>query len=42
MPIMTPKGNRGFKLDKDTPRRKIPDAIKNTLNDEDYTFIKHW
>ena len=42
MPLITAKGKRGFKLDKDTPRRKIPNAIKNTLNDEDYTFIKHW
>jgi uncharacterized sulfatase len=42
MPLITPKGNRGFKLDQDTPRRKIPDAIKNTLTQDDYTFIKHW
>ncbi|MFP4845016.1 sulfatase [Winogradskyella sp. PE311] len=42
MPLITPKGNRGFKLDQDTPRRKIPDAIKNTLTQDDYKFIKHW
>ncbi|MFD2727669.1 sulfatase family protein [Hyunsoonleella rubra] len=42
MPLITPKGNRGFKLDKDTPRRKIPDSIKNTLNIKDYTIIEHW
>lgn len=42
MPLITPKGNRGFKLDKDTPRRKIPDSIKNTLTQDDYTIIKHW
>jgi len=42
MPIITPKGNRGFKLDKDTPRRKIPDAIKNTLTKEDYIVVNHW
>lgn len=42
MPLITPKGNKGFKLDKDTPRRKIPDSIKNTLNKEDYLIIEHW
>ena len=42
MPLITPKGDRGFKLDKDTPRRKIPNSIKNTLNNEDYTIIEHW
>ena len=42
MPIITPTGNRGFKLDKDTPTRKIPDAVKNTLTKEDYIVIKHW
>jgi len=42
MPLITPKGDRGFKLDKDTPRRKIPNSIKNTLNKEDYTIIEHW
>jgi uncharacterized sulfatase len=42
MPLITAKGNRGFKLDQDTPRRKIPDSIKNTLKDTDYFFIKHW
>jgi len=42
MPIITPKGKKGFKLDQDTPRRKIPDAIKNSLTKEDYIFIKHW
>ncbi|WP_079737585.1 sulfatase [Polaribacter sp. KT 15] len=42
MPLITAKGNRGFKLDKDTPRRKIPDSIKNTLLEEDYKIIKHW
>ena len=42
MPIITPAGNRGFKLDKDTPTRKIPDAVKNTLTKEDYIVIKHW
>lgn len=42
MPLITAKGNRGFKLDKDTPRRKIPDSIKNTLSEEDYKIIKHW
>jgi len=42
MPLITPKGKKGFKLDKDTPRRKIPDSIKNTLNKEDYTIIEHW
>ena len=42
MPIITPKGNKGFKLDQDTPRRKIPDSIKNTLKKDDYTVIEHW
>jgi uncharacterized sulfatase len=42
MPIITPKGNKGFKLDQDTPTRKIPDSIKNSLNKEDYIIIKHW
>ncbi|WP_396600671.1 sulfatase [Algibacter sp. R77976] len=42
MPLITPKGDGGFKLDKDTPRRKIPNSIKNTLNTEDYTIIEHW
>lgn len=42
MPIITPKGKKGFKLDQDTPRRKIPDSIKNTLKQGDYTIIKHW
>ena len=42
MPLITSKGNKGFKLDKDTPRRKIPDSIKNTLKEEDYLIIKHW
>ena len=31
MPIITPKGKKGFKLDQDTPKRQIPDTIKNTL-----------
>ena len=42
MPIITPKGKKGFKLDQDTPRRKIPDAIKNSLTKDDYIVIKHW
>lgn len=42
MPIITPKGKKGFKLDQDTPRRKIPDSIKNTLTKEDYIIIEHW
>ena len=42
MPIITAKGKKGFKLDQDTPRRKIPDSIKNTLTKEDYIVIKHW
>ena len=42
MPIITPKGKRGFKLDLDTPRRKIPDSIKNSLTKDDYIVIKHW
>ncbi|WP_299119240.1 sulfatase [uncultured Winogradskyella sp.] len=42
MPIITPKGKRGFKLDQDTPRRKIPDSIKNTLTKDDYIVIEHW
>ncbi|MFD0843776.1 sulfatase [Flaviramulus multivorans] len=42
MPIITPKGNKGFKLDQDTPRRKIPDSIKNTLKKGDYIVIEHW
>ncbi|MFS4482778.1 sulfatase [Hyunsoonleella sp. 2307UL5-6] len=42
IPLITPKGDRGFKLDKDTPRRKISNSIKNTLNTEDYTIIEHW
>ncbi|SFD27983.1 sulfatase family protein [Algibacter pectinivorans] len=42
MPIITPKGNKGFKLDQDTPRRKIPDSIKNTLTVNDVTIIEHW
>ncbi|NRD23033.1 sulfatase [Winogradskyella litoriviva] len=42
MPIITPKGKKGFKLDQDTPRRKIPDSIKNTLAKDDYIVIEHW
>ncbi|WP_435414390.1 sulfatase family protein [Polaribacter aestuariivivens] len=42
MPIITPKGKKGFKLDQDTPRRKIPDAIKNSLTKDDYIVIKYW
>ncbi|WP_298878711.1 sulfatase [uncultured Polaribacter sp.] len=42
MPIITPKGKKGFKLDQDTPRRKIPDSIKNSLTKDDYIIIKHW
>lgn len=42
MPIITPKGKKGFKLDQDTPRRKIPDSIKNTLKKGDYIVIEHW
>tara|TARA_R110002096_G_scaffold305242_3_gene500128 strand:- start:960 stop:2438 length:1479 start_codon:yes stop_codon:yes gene_type:complete len=42
MPIITPKGKKGFKLDQDTPTRKIPDSIKNTLTKNDYIVIKHW
>jgi len=42
MPLITAKGKRGFKLDQDTPRRKIPDSIKNTLTQENYKIIKHW
>ncbi len=42
MPIITPKGKKGFKLDQDTPRRKIPDSIKNSLTKDDYIVIKHW
>ncbi|WP_147676525.1 sulfatase family protein [Algibacter pacificus] len=42
MPIITPKGNKGFKLDQDTPTRTIPDAVKNTLKKGDYIVIEHW
>ncbi|APY11653.1 N-sulfoglucosamine sulfohydrolase [Seonamhaeicola sp. S2-3] len=42
MPIITPKGNKGFKLDQDTPTRTIPDAVKNTLTKGDYIVIEHW
>ena len=42
MPLITAKGKKGFKLDQDTRTRKIPDSIKNTLNQEDYKIIKHW
>ena len=42
MPIITPKGKKGFKLDQDTPRRKINDSIKNSLTKDDYIVIKHW
>ncbi|WP_204344044.1 sulfatase [Psychroserpens algicola] len=42
MPIITPKGKKGFKLDQDTPRRKIPDSIKNILTKDDYMVIEHW
>lgn len=42
MLIVTPKGKKGFKLDQDTPRRKIPDSIKNTLKKDDYIIIEHW
>ncbi len=42
MQIITPKGKKGFKLDQDTPRRKIPDSIKNSLSKDDYIVIKHW
>ncbi|MDP2527083.1 sulfatase family protein [Maribacter dokdonensis] len=42
MPIITPSGNKGFKLDQDTPTRQIADSLKNTLQKEDYTIIEHW
>lgn len=42
MPIITPKGNKGFKLDQNTPKRMIPDSLKNTLKEGDYIIIKHW
>ncbi|WP_282040849.1 sulfatase family protein [Winogradskyella flava] len=42
MPIITPKGKKGFKLDQDTPRRKIPDSLKDTLKKDDYIVIEHW
>lgn len=42
MPIITAKGKKGFKLDQDTPRRKIPDSIKNILTKDDYIVIEHW
>ena len=42
MPIITPKGKKGFKLDQDTPRRHIPDSIKNILTKDDYIVIDHW
>ncbi|WP_417444155.1 sulfatase [Joostella sp.] len=42
IPIITPKGNRGFELDQDTPRRKIPEDRKNTLTTDDYIVIEHW
>jgi len=42
MPIITPPGNRGFKLDKDTRKRQIADSLKNTLNEGDYLVIEHW
>lgn len=42
MPLIKGKSKAGFRLDEDTPRRKIPDAIKNSLKEEDYLIIKHW
>lgn len=42
LPIITSKGKRGFKLDQDTPTRKIPESIKNTLKKDDYIIIEHW
>ena len=42
MPIITPKGNGGFKLDQDTPKRKIADTLKNTLKEGDYMVIDNW
>ncbi|MDP5229694.1 MAG: sulfatase [Cellulophaga sp.] len=42
MPIITPPGNRGFKLDQDTRKRKIADSLKNTLHKGDYLVIEHW
>ena len=42
MPIITPKGKEGFKLDQDTPTRNLPDSIKNTLKKDDYIVIEHW
>ena len=42
MPIITPKGKKGFKLDQDTPTRTLPDAVKNTLKKNDYIVIEHW
>jgi uncharacterized sulfatase len=42
MPIITPSGSRGFKLDQDTPKRQIPDSLKNTLHEGDYLVIEHW
>lgn len=42
MPLITPKGERGFKLDQNTRARTIADSLKNTLRPEDYLIIKHW
>lgn len=42
MPIITPKGKKGFKLDQDTRTRTIPDSIKNTLKKDDYIVVEHW
>ena len=42
MPLITPKGTGGFKLDQDTRRRTIPDSLKNSLKKGDYVVIEHW
>jgi uncharacterized sulfatase len=42
MPLLLAKSGKGFRLDEDTPRRQIPDSIKNTLTVEDHKVVSHW
>lgn len=42
MPIITPPGDRGVKLDQNTRKRTIADSLKNTLQKGDYIVIDHW
>lgn len=42
MPLIAPKEDKRYNLDKNTRKREIPDSLKNTLNKEDLLIIEHW